>query len=133
MDDWKSRFNQTQPSGKVMQRDLRLSAEFEIIDLPNSVSRPDKTKFQWFFTQIPNHYNELLSEPALSAMRDCPEEFRSLLGKTQCKVALKINIGGENLQPVIGYAGFLVNDRHGVPSRCISIIDKNDLQTNIFW
>lgn len=128
----RSRFLSAQPGGKIMQRDARLTAHVEI------TNSDDKHKIgvknSWMFRgPLPNDYEYILTEPALTAFRDCPEEIRSKLEEHHCILAFKFDIGGTIHGPVIGQSGFLVNDTTGKPGRCVTIKDKNELPTDIFW
>jgi hypothetical protein len=132
MDELRSRFVTPQPGGRVMQRDVRLIAHVEIIDSVNINKRGQK--FPWMFTgPLPYNYASQLTQPILTALRDCPENIRDILGQDHCSLSFTFDIAGSMHGPVIGQSGILVNDQNGLPGRCITIIDKNDLLTEIFW
>lgn len=132
MDDLRSRFLSTQPGGKVMQRDMRFTAQVEITNSEDSSEK--SMKWSWPVSgPLPSGYDNMLTEPILTALRSCPLEIRSKLEERKRHVAFKIDIGGTVHGPVNGQVGFPMNDSTGSPCRGVTIIDKNDLPTDIFW
>lgn len=132
LEDLRSRYLTTNPGGRVMQRDNRLKATVEIIN-SDDISEINTTK-SWLFTgPLPYDYQVVLTEPILTAFRSCPMELREKLAERQRRLSFTFDIGGNVTDPVIGQAGYLVNDKNGIPGRCVTIIDKNDILTDIFW
>lgn len=131
-EDLRSRFLSSQPGGKVMQHDIRLTAHVEII---NSTDEQKKgQRFSWMFNgPLPYDYASALTQPILTALPDCPENIRAILEKDHCILAFNFDIGGTIHGPVLGQSGFPVNDSTGKKGRCVTITDKNELPTDIFW
>lgn len=131
-EDLRSRFLSSNPNGKVMQHDTRLLANVEIIDSTDNQKKGQK--FSWTFRgPLPYDYDSVLTQPTLTALQDCPENIRDILAKDRCKIAFKFDIGGTMNGPVIGQSGIPVKDKNDIPSRGVTIIDKNGLPTDILW
>lgn len=131
-DELKSRFLSSQPSGKVMQRDLRLIAQVEITNSDDMAKKG--FKHRWMFRgPLPYDYEHVLTEPILTALRDCPEEIRSGLEERRCYLAFNFDIAGTICGPVFARSGFETRDSDGELGRCVTVLDKNGLNTNIFW
>lgn len=132
IEDLRSRYLATNPEGRVMQRDNRLIATVEIInsDDKNEIN----TKESWVFTgPLPYDYQFMLTEPILTAFRSCPIALREKFAQRPRHLSFTFDIGGNVTDPVIGQAGYLVNDKNGIPGRCVTITDKNGIPTDIFW
>lgn len=115
-----------------MQRDLRLRAQVEITnsDDKNKIG----SKHRWMFRgPLPYDYEHVLTEPTLTALRDCPEEIRSGLAENRCYLAFNFDIAGTIYGPVIARSGFEARDLAGELGRCVTILDKNGLSSDIFW
>lgn len=131
-DELKSRFLSSQPGGKVMQRDLRLIAQVEITNSDNG--EKIRSKHRWMFRgPLPYDYERVLTEPTLTALRDCPEEIRFGLAENRCYLSFNFDIAGTMYGPVIARSGFEARDSAGELGRCVTILDKNGLLSDIFW
>ena len=107
-------------------------ALFSIIDSTDNQKKGQK--FSWTFRgPLPYDYDSVLTQPTLTALQDCPENIRDILAKDRCKIAFKFDIGGTMNGPVIGQSGIPVKDKNDIPSRGVTIIDKNGLPTDILW
>ncbi len=131
-EELRARYLSLQPGGKIIQRDARLTAHAEITNSDDEHKIGSKSS--WMFRgPLPSDYENMLTEPTLTALQDCPQEIRSKLAENHCKIAFTFDIGGTIHGPVIGQSGYPVNDPSGKPGRCVTIIDKNNLPTDIFW